>query len=420
MAATTPTTSATPRTSPLIALRYRDFRLLWLGQMVSQVGTQMATVAVTWQLYEITGQAASLGLLGLCRFLPILIFSLGSGVLADAIDRRKLMLLSQISMCVLSGILAVALWQGFASALLIYSIVTLMAVANTFDMPARQALIPNLVSREHLSNALSLNIIVWQIATIVGPTIGGLLIGWRGRADLVFAIDALSFGAVIVSLLLIRARHVTGQRQPVSLRAALEGLRFVRGTPILFWTMTLDFLATFFAGAMTLLPIFAKDILAVGPGGLGILYAAPAVGAVVTGMLMAVIGNVRRQGFVILVAVGIYGLCTAIFGISTSFLLSCLMLAGIGASDTISMVIRNTLRQQLTPDHLRGRMVSVNQLFFAGGPQLGEIEAGAVAQVFGAPTSVWTGGVLCLIAVVVIATRVTQLRRYEDVPDEQL
>lgn len=414
MAAAQQPANRPPRQSPLVALRHRDFRLLWFGQLVSTAGTQMSIVAINWHLYELTGRPEALGLIGLFRLIPLLIFSLGSGVLADAVDRRKLMLLSQSIMAVLATILAIATWSGFTTVLLIYGIVTLQAAANTFDMPARQALIPNLVPKEHLSNALSLNIIVWQCATIIGPTVAGLLIAVRGAADLVYAIDALSFAAVMISLLLMRTRHVVGPKRDVSLGAAIEGLRFVRRTPILFSTMALDFVATFFAGAMTLLPVFAKDILQVGPQGLGLLYAAPSIGAVVTGLIMAWIGNVRRQGKVILWAVGIYGLCTAIFGFSTSFILSSLMLAGIGASDTVSMVIRNTLRQTLTPDELRGRMVSVNQIFFAGGPQLGELEAGIVAKFFGAAASVWTGGLACVFAVLLVAVGVPQLRLYED------
>jgi MFS family permease len=288
---------------------------------------------------------------------------------------------------------------------LIYAIVTLLAIANTFDLPARQALIPSLVPREHLANALSLNIIVWQMATIVGPTLGGVLIAWRQSADVVFMIDALSFGAAILALVLMRTRHIVASNRPVSIGAAVEGLRFVRRTPILFWTMALDFVATFFAGAMTLLPVFAKDILDVGPAGLGMLYAAPSVGAVVMGLIMATLGNVRQQGRTILWAVAAYGLCTIIFGVSTSFVVSCLMLAGVGTTDTVSMVIRNTLRQHLTPDELRGRMVSVTQIFFAGGPQLGEIEAGLVAQLLGASVSVWTGGLACILAVFLIGLR---------------
>lgn len=406
------------RPSPFVALRYRDFRLLWLGQLISQAGTQMTFVAITWQLYELTGSSLALGLIGLCRLVPLLIFSLGSGVLADAIDRRRLMLCSQSAMLLIVGGLALTTTLGLATPPLIYVFVTLLGIASTFDLPARQALIPSLVPREHLSNALSLNIIVWQCATIIGPTLAGLLIGWRGSAAPVYIFDTISFGAVILSLLLIRARSVVGERQPVSLSAALEGLRFVRGTPILFWTMALDFIATFFAGAMTLLPVFAKDILLVGPQGLGLLYAAPSIGAVVTGLIMASIGTVRRQGAAILVAVAVYGLCTAIFGISTSFVLSCLMLAGLGAADTVSMVIRNTLRQTLTPDTLRGRMVSVNQMFFAGGPQLGEIEAGVVAQLFGAAAAVWSGGLACVLAVALIAAGVPSLRRYIDQPEQ--
>jgi MFS family permease len=405
---------STPRTSPFAALRYRDFRLLWLGQLISQAGTQMSVVAFTWQLYELTGSSLALGLIGLCRLIPLLIFSLGSGVLADAIDRRRLMLISQSTMLVVMAGVALTSGLGLITPALIYLFIVLLSIANTFDLPARQALIPSLVPKRDLTNALSLNIIVWQIATIVGPTLGGLAIAWRNSATPVYIFDTLSFGAVIISLLLIRARHVAGQKQPVSLGAAIDGLRFVRGTPILFWTMALDFVATFFAGAMTLLPVFAKDVLQVGPQGLGILYAAPSIGAVTTGLIMAWVGNVRRQGATILWAVAIYGLCTMIFGFSTSFVVSCLMLAGLGAADTVSMVIRNTLRQTLTPDSLRGRMVSVNQIFFAGGPQLGEIEAGVVAQLLGAGAAVWTGGLACIAAVLLIAAGVPSLRRYHD------
>jgi MFS family permease len=409
---TTPPSST--RQSPFVALRHRDFRLLWFGQLVSQAGTQMTIVAISWQLYELTNNPLSLGLIGLFRIIPLLIFSLGSGVLADALDRRKLMILSQTTAMLTAAILALTTYYGLISPALIYAIILLSSTANTFDMPARQALIPSLVPRQHLTNALSLNIIAWQIATIVGPTIAGLLLAWRGNADVVYAIDAISFGAVLLSLLVMRTRHVVAEKRNVSLGAALEGLRFVRGTPILFWTMALDFVATFFAGAMTLLPVFARDILLVDERGLGLLYAAPSAGAVVTGLLMAWIGNVRQQGPIILLSVALYGICTAIFGISTSFTLSCLMLAGLGASDTVSMVIRNTLRQNLTPDELRGRMVSVNQIFFAGGPQLGEIEAGVVARLLGASTSVWTGGLACVLAVLLIAVGVPQLRRYHD------
>lgn len=375
----------------------------------------MTIVAISWQLYELTNNPLSLGLIGLFRIIPLLIFSLGSGVLADAFDRRKLMLFSQTTSMLMAAILAATTYFGLASAALIYAVILLSSTANTFDLPARQALIPSLVPREHLTNALSLNIIGWQIATIVGPTLGGLLLAWRGNADAVYALDAISFGAVMVSLLMMRTRHiVSAEKRNISLGAALEGLRFVRGTPILFWTMALDFIATFFAGAMTLLPVFARDILLVDERGLGMLYAMPSVGAVLTGLLMAWIGNVRNQGPIILWSVAAYGLCTAIFGVSTSFLLSCLMLAGIGAADTVSMVIRNTLRQTLTPDDLRGRMVSVNQLFFAGGPQLGEVEAGVVAHLLGASVAVWTGGVACILGVLLIGLGVPSLRRYHD------
>lgn len=395
-------------------MRYRDFRLLWVGQLVSTAGTQMTHVAIAWQLYELTGSELSLGLIGLARLIPLLLFSLGSGVLADAFDRRKLMLLSQSTMLVLSAALAVVTALGLAQPWLILMFIALSSIASTFDLPARQAIVPSLVPRERLGNALSLMILAWQTATIVGPTLAGLLIAVRGGADVVYAVDALSFAGVITALLLIRTRHVPPERRNVSIGAAVDGLRFVWGTPILFWTMALDFVATFFAGAMTLLPVFAKDVLLVGPEGLGILYAAPSIGAVVAGGVAAWLGTINRQGATLLVAVALYGVFTIVFGVSQSFWLSALMLAGIGASDTISMVIRNTLRQSLTPDSLRGRMVAVNQLFFAGGPQLGEVEAGVVAQRWGAPLSVWSGGLACVLAVGLLALGVPGLRNYRD------
>jgi len=400
-----------PRRRAAAALRYRDFRLLWAGSFVSQVGSQMFVVGVGWQIYDITRNPLSLGLIGLARAIPLLIFALGAGVIADAMDRRRLMLSSQVVLLLMSAGLALWTTIGLQTIWPIYLIIALASAARTFETPARQAILPSLVPREHLTNALSLNILNMQAATVIGPSLAGVLIATLG-VEAVYWLDALSFLAVIISLVLMRSRPVAHTTNPVSVRAAIEGLRFIRGEPIILATMLLDFVATFFGSALTLLPLFARDILRVGPEGLGLLYAAPSTGAVVAGVWMSLIAGNRRQGWLLLGAILAYGACTMIFGLSTSFILSLLMLAGTGAADTVSTVIRNTIRQMRTPDELRGRMVSVNMLFFMGGPQLGEFEAGVVARLAGGPFSVWSGGLLCMIAVALIGWRVPGLRNY--------
>ncbi len=279
-------------------------------------------------------------------------------------------------------------------------------------MPARQAIVPSLVPREYLSSALSLNIISWQTATIIGPTLGGLIIaGWD--VSWVYWIDAVSFVAVIVALLLMRVGAIVGERRPINLRAALEGFAFVRSNTLIWSTMLLDFLATFFSSATVLLPLFATDILKVGPEGVGLLYAAPSVGAVLASAILSVWGTLRRQGPILLVAVTLYGICTVVFGLSASFWLSLLMLMGVGASDTVSMVVRQTIRQLTTPDEMRGRMTAVGMLFFAGGPQLGEIEAGVAARLMGGPLSVAVGGLACVVTVGILAALTPRLRKYD-------
>lgn len=410
--------------SPLTALRYRDFRLLWIGQMVSTVGTQMRIVAVNWHIYQLAkasgtiDPAFALGLIGLVRVIPIVLTALFSGVVADRADRRQLLVITSIIALIASGVLAFAAEFGFVSVWLIYALVALTAVASAFEMPARQAIIPGLVSPQHLPNALSLNIIAWQAATVVGPSLAGILIAAYGVAP-VYWIDAATFIAVVISAVMIKARPVVNTAPPApTLQAAFEGLRFVFRSRMIASTMLLDFFATFFGAAMTLLPLFADQVLHVGPTELGWMYAAPSVGATLAALTLTSV-KIPKQGPVLLFAVIIFGICTALFGVSRWLPLTLLALAGTGASDTVSMVIRSTMRQLLTPDELRGRMTAVNMVFFAGGPQLGEFEAGVVASLFGGPLAVLSGGVLCVLAVVAVGWAVPELRRYngpEDVP----
>jgi predicted MFS family arabinose efflux permease len=275
-------------------------------------------------------------------------------------------------------------------------------------------LLPALVPRAQLPNAISLNAIMFQIASVTGPSLGGLVIATLGVAW-VYAFNALTFACVIAALLMMRniPPRDAAHAPEVSWRAVGEGLRFVFAAPIIRSTMLLDFFATFFSSATALLPIFAQDILHVGARGYGWLYAAPSVGAVLTGLIMVrSIEHIERRGVVLLWSVALYGSATVVFGLSHTFWLTFFCLALTGAADTISMVLRNVVRQLETPDHLRGRMIGVNMVFFMGGPQLGELEAGAVAQWLGAPLSVVTGGLGCLIATAWIAATTRSLRTY--------
>jgi MFS family permease len=397
----------------LHALAARDFRLLVTGQLVSLTGTRMQQVAVAWQLYLLTHSSLMMGLLGLCRVAPVILFALGGGVVADAVDRRRLMMVSQTCMALASLALAVATAFGRASPAAIYATAVAQGVAFALDAPARQALVPLLVSREQLPGALSLYAMAFQVAAIIGPALGGLCIAAWGVLP-VYVFDAVSFGAVLAALALLQHREAPRTGSAVTLGAALEGLRFLRRSPVILWTMLLDFAGTFFAGATLLMPIFADQLLHVGPRGLGALYAAEPVGAALAAAFLALRPPIRRQGTVLLWSVGVYGAAIAVFGVSPWLLPSLALLALSGAADTVGMVVRQTLRQLATPDELRGRMTSVNMIFFIGGPQLGELEAGAVARLFGARVSVASGGLLCVAAALAAALALPWLRRVTD------
>ena len=402
----------TERASSLIALQYRDFRLLWTGQLISNIGTQMQMVTINWHIYILTGSAVALGMTGLVRVVPIIIFSLIGGVFADSHDRRRVLLATQSLMMVFAAILAWVTNMNLVSAPLIYLLAACTAGTIAFDGPARQSLVPNLVRREHLTNALSLNNIMIQVASIVGPGVAGFVIAGLGIAA-VYWINAASFLAVLVALILMHppTQERVGAPQ-MTFDALTEGLRFVFSAKVITATMLLDFVATFFSSASALLPIFAREILRVGPEGLGILYSAESIGAVIAGVLMARVGSIKRQGAVLLIAVASYGLATAFYGASQLFVLSFFLLALVGASDTVSTILRNTIRQLNTPDHLRGRMTSVNMIFFMGGPQLGNLEAGLAAAAFGAPFAVISGGVATVIVTALVAWLVPQLRNH--------
>jgi MFS family permease len=403
-----------------VALQHRNYRLIWIGLLVSFTGSMMQNAALLWHVSLLVSPARkglALGLVGLVRVVPVVVFSMVSGVVADAWDRRRLMLFTQVAATAVAIGLGVIAFRGVTAVWSIYALAAIGSAVGAFDLPARNALVPTLVPRAHLPNAISLNTIMFQTASVAGPSLGGVLIAATG-VGWVYIANAISFAFVIVALLMMRGLppraggEMTG-KDNVSLHAALEGLRFVFRSPLIRSTMLLDFFATFFSSATALLPIFAQDILRVGAQGYGWLYAAPAVGAVATSAAMVPLTDrIERRGPTLLWAVGGYGLATMVFGLSRSFWLTFCCLALTGATDTVSMIIRNVVRQLETPDRLRGRMTGVNMVFFMGGPQLGELEAGAVANWLGAPFSVISGGIGCLVATAWVAASTPALRRY--------
>jgi MFS family permease len=401
----------------LVALQHRNFRLLWLGTFISMAGSMMRTAAILWHVSLLVPEgkkALALGGVGLVRVVPIVVCSLFAGVAADAFDRRKLLLVTNAVMLVLSSSLAVLTLTGMSSLASVYTLAALSGAAATFDNPARNAFFPTLVPREHLPNAISLNSILFQSASVLGPTFAGLVIA-NFSVGLVYALDAVSFLVLIASLLALRdvPERASSARSPLSLSAAWEGVVFVFTRPLIRSSMLLDFFATFFASATALLPIFAQDVLHVGAHGYGRLSSAAATGAVLTSLFMVrFVERIEQRGKVLIAAATAYGLVTIAFGLSRVFWLSfaCLFLSG--AADMVSTVLRNVLRQLATPDEMRGRMTSVNMMFFMGGPQLGELEAGLVAQALGPGLSVVTGGIGCVLSVLWIGWRTPSLAQY--------
>lgn len=394
------------------ALASRDFRLLWLGQVVSISGSQMQNVAIVYEIYQRSGSKAMLGMVGLARIIPIVIFALVGGVVADSYRRRTIMVATQTTM--MFAAIGLALLNEFAASSVpfILLLTSITAAAGAFDGPARQALMPSLVPPQHFANAVSLSTMVFQTSMIIGPAIGGVILKHSGISS-VYWVNAGTFLAVIGALFMMRPVERPPHGGRPGLDALLDGLRFVRQSRIVWSTMLLDFFATFFATATALLPVFAQEVLHVDAGGLGLLYAAEAVGSLAAGLFLSFLGDFGRKGKVLLISVALYGAATAIFGLSQNFYLSLLMLGLVGAGDAVSTVIRQTIRQLSTPDHIRGRMTSVNMIFFMGGPQLGNLEAGLVAAAIGAPLTVVTGGIAVVALVGWTALRFPVLRRFD-------
>jgi len=383
----------------LVALRFREFRLLWAGQFVSMLGTQMQTVALSWLVYDLTGSPTQLGGVALVRAIPTMVLSLFGGTLADQMDRRRLLLLTQSTAAFLLGVLALVVSLGMTSRQLLYLLAFTSAAAMSFDAPARQALIPLLVPRERLANALALNVLAWDVAAIAGPALGGLVIAHVSVAA-AFWVDAASYLAVVAALLAMRRDLPVPKLERRGWTAFMDGLRFVRHRPLLWQLMLLDFFAVLLASSTGLLPVFARDVLRVGPDGLGLLFAAPSAGAIVGAGLFALLPTPRWPGQVVAWVVVGYGAALAVFGISRLFVLSFLLLALAGALDAVAMALRHTVRQLATPDAYRGRVGAIAAVFAAGGPRLGQFQAGVLAGAVGPAGAMVIGGVGCVLVAV--------------------
>ncbi len=400
------------------ALRHRRFTLLWGGLLISMAGSQMQLAALLWHLRTLTDQPIVVSGIGLVRFLPILLFAPIGGVVADSLNRRQVMFITQTTMALTAALLGLLTWNGQITIWQIYLLTAIQAIGISFDTPARQSLMPTLVPEEILPSAFSLTSIAIHTGAILGPALGGMVIGYFGQAYTYF-INAISFVAVLAALVLMGPVSQESRPMAHGIRASLssirEGVHFIWNQPMILSSMMLDFLATFFSSATTLLPFVARDILKVGEVAYGWLASAESMGAVLVASLLSQKTRIRRQGPLLLAAVAAYGLATILFGLSRTYLGAMLSLVMVGGADSLSTVLRNTIRLMHTPDYIRGRMISINQIFFMGGPQLGEIEAGMAAQALGTPLAIITGGIGCLLGMVLIAMRWPQLRRYDDI-----
>src|SRR5256714_2903117 len=417
-----PVQSETPIPSPAIAakkplsswsvMRNRNYALMFWGQLISAAGTQMQIVAGAWQVSLLTHHAIALGLIGLFQAMPRLIFSLVGGVLADVFDRRKMLLVIELTMAATSAVLALCTIFHVINALIIYGVVLIAASVSAFEFPTRQAIIPTLVPREQMADAMSMSMVMMQLTTIIGATLGGFVIAWVGIAN-TYWIDVISYFVVIGSLLLMVIPRVpVEKRAQAGVGALMDGMRFLRAHPIILAVLSLDFFATFFGSPRALLPVYASDILHIGPQGLGLLLAATSIGAVALTPLTGRIGRISRQGLGVVLAILVWGLCIVAFGFAPGPIwLSVLFLAGAGAADMVSMILRGLVVQLTTPDEFRGRMSAVNAMFVISGPMLGQFESGLVAGFFTPQLSVISGGIACILATLAIAAFVPGLLR---------
>ena len=396
---------------PYQALRFSGFRLLLIGIFIVGLGERMIDVAIGWELYEQTGSALVLGGVGLALVIPVIFLSLPAGHIIDRFNRKYIVIISQIFLALASlGLTALSYTRG--SLVLVYGCLMLYGCATAFNSPAASTLVPQVVEENAFENAVTWDSSAGQLASVFGPALGGILIAVLGGATLVYALNA---GVILIFVCLLfflrEIRPAAPRHETTTLQAMGEGLKFLGSTRVILASITLDMFAVLLGGATTLLPIYAKNILQVGPAGLGWLRAAPALGALCMSFAIAHMPPFKRAGRTLLLAVTGFGVATIVFGISRSFWLSLLMLAFLGGFDNISVVIRSTLLMTRTPNALLGRMSAINFIFIGASNELGGFESGLVAQFFGPVITVVGGGIGTILVVLLVALIWPEMRR---------
>jgi MFS family permease len=383
--------ASSPAVPPGSVMRHRPFALFWSARVMSSVAFQMMSVAIGWQIYSITHSAFALGLVGLAQFLPMFVLTLVVGHVADRYDRRTIAFVCQAIQGVAALTLCIATWRGLTDQGLIYLIAAIAGSARAFESPSMAALLPNLIARAQLQYATAWSTSANQTAQILGPAMGGVLYG-LGALTVYGAVSVAFVGAAVL-LASTRTEQAVRMRTPLTFESLFSGIAFVRCKPVILGALSLDLFAVLLGGATALLPVFARDILHAGPWALGVLRAAPAVGALAGSIYLAHFPLRQRAGTAMFGGVIAFGVATIVFGLSRNIIISMIALAALGASDVISVVVRMSLVQLQTPDDMRGRVGAINSLFIGTSNQLGEFESGMTAGLFGAVPAVLLGGV---------------------------
>jgi len=400
-------------------LKQRDFMLYMVARLFANLGVQMQTVAVGWAVYLKTSQALDLGLVGLSQFAPFVLLILPAGHFADHHDRRRIVVacLALHALCAL--ILGLLTLGDIGSVWPIFAAMILLGTARAFIMPAAQAILPNMVPREQLSRAIAFNSSVFQVTTIAGPAIGGVLLiaGNLTVFIVILTCMLIATGCAMAVRTTTRPERKPGEEKPEpDLKSLLSGLSFVRSRPAILGAISLDLFAVLFGGSVALLPIYAKDILHVGPSGLGLLRSAPGVGAVICALWLTAKPINRHVGAWMFISVAVFGLSTMVFGASTHFVLSLAALVFLGASDMVSVFVRGYLVQVLTPDYIRGRVSAVSSVFIGASNELGEFESGLAAEWFGTVRSVVFGGAATIAITLLWSKLFPELRKLNEFP----
>ncbi len=383
-------------------LRHPGYLNFAASRVFSSLSFQSVAIAMGWMIYDQTHSAFALALVGFCQFLPMAALTFVVGHVADRFDRRRIGLACQLIEAVTSLVLAIATWQQWLTPVGILVAVTIMGAVVAFERPTMAALLPSIVPVSMLQRAVATSTSMMQTALIIGPSLGGLLYGVSPIAP--FAVAAVLFAVASFNVISIRMQWTPSKREPVTLTSVFAGVSFIRSRPVMLGTISLDLFAVLLGGATALLPMFARDILHAGPWGLGLLRAAPAIGALAMSIVLARRPLTSEVGRKMMMAVAVFGVATIVFSLSTNITVSVIALLVVGASDTVSVVVRSSLVQLLTPDEMRGRVNAVNSLFIGTSNQLGEFESGMLAGVIGPVVAGIVGGV-GTIAVVLLWTR---------------